>query len=49
MEISFYGSSEVYRSRPDVLGRSARGPAQTFSDAAPSKGLSLTEFRSYLV
>ena len=34
-----YGSSEVYRSRSDVLGRSARGPAQTFSDAVPGKGL----------
>ena len=31
-EISLFGSSEVYRSRPDVLGRSARGPARTFSD-----------------
>ena len=34
-----FGSSEVYRSRPDVLGRSARGPARTFSDVAPGKGL----------
>ena len=39
MEISLFGSSEVYRSRPDVLGRSARGPARMFSDAAPGKGL----------
>ena len=39
-EISLFGSSEVYPSRPDVLGRSARGPARTFSDVAPSKGLS---------
>ena len=30
-EISLFGRSEVYRSRPDVLGRSARGPARTFS------------------
>ena len=34
------GSSEVYRSRPDILGRSARGPARMFSDVAPGKGLS---------
>ena len=33
------GSSEVYRSRPDVLGRSARGPTRAFLDAVPSKGL----------
>ena len=38
-EISLFGSSEVYRSRPDVLGRSARGPPRTFSDVAPGKGL----------
>ena len=38
-EISLFGSSEVYRSRPDVLGRSACGPARTFSDVAPGKGL----------
>ena len=37
--ISMYGSSEVYQSRPDALGRSAHGPAPTFSDAAPGKGL----------
>ena len=43
MEISLYGSSEVYRSRPDVLGRSACGPAQTFSDTAPGKGLTATQ------
>ena len=34
-----YGSSKVYPSRPDVLARSARSPTQTFSDAAPGKGL----------
>ena len=34
-----YGSSEVYRSRPGVLGRSAHGPAQMFLDAVPGKGL----------
>ena len=34
-----YGSSEVYRSLPDVLGCFAHGPAQTFSDTAPCKGL----------
>ena len=39
MEVSTYGSSEVYRSQPDVLGRFARGPARTFSDAAPCEGL----------
>ena len=39
MGISLFGSSEVYRSRPDVLGRSARGPERTFSDVAPGKGL----------
>ena len=39
MEISLFGSSEVYRSRLDVLGRSARGPVRTFSDVAPGKGL----------
>ena len=39
MEISLFGSSEVYRSRPDVLGRSDRGPARTFSDVAPGKEL----------
>ena len=38
-EISLFGSSEVYRSWPDVLGRSARGPARTFSDIVPGKGL----------
>ena len=38
-EIFLFGSSEVYRSQPDVLGRSARGPARTFSDVAPGKGL----------
>ena len=35
MEISMHGSSEVYRSRPDVLGCFACSPAQTFLDAAP--------------
>ena len=39
MEISLYGSSEADRSRLDVLGRFACGPAQTFSDTAPCKGL----------
>ena len=39
MEISLFGSSKVYQSRPDVLGRSACGPAQTFSDVAPGTGL----------
>ena len=39
MEISVYGSSEVYRSQLDVLGRSARSPTQTFSDAMPCEGL----------
>ena len=34
MEISLYGSSEVYRSQTDVLGRSARGPARTFGHCA---------------
>ena len=34
-----YGSSEVYRSWLDILGRSACGPARTFSDVWPSKGL----------
>ena len=34
-----YGSSKVYRSRPDVLARSAHSPTQTFSEAAPGKGL----------
>ena len=34
-EISVYGSSEVYWSRPDVLGCFARSPAQMFSDAVP--------------
>ena len=38
-EISLFGSSEVYRSQPDVLGRSAREPARTFLDVAPGKGL----------
>ena len=32
MEISLFGSSKVYQWRPDVLGRSARGPARMFSD-----------------
>ena len=39
MEISVYGSSEVYRTRPDVLGCFACGPVRTFSDAAPCEGL----------
>ena len=39
MEISVYGSSKVYRSWPDVLGRFARGSAHSSSDVAPSKGL----------
>ena len=34
-----FGSSEVYRSRPDVFGHFARSPPQTFSDVAPGKGL----------
>ena len=38
-EIFVYGSNEVYWSRPDVLGYSAHGPAWTFSDVAPGKGL----------
>ena len=38
-EISVYGHSEVYRSWPDVLGCSARGPARTFLAAVPGKGL----------
>ena len=38
-EISLYGSSEVYRSWPDVFGRSAHGPMRTFSDAVTDKGL----------
>ena len=38
-EISLFGSNEVYQSQPDVLGRSARGPARTFSDTARGKGL----------
>ena len=38
-EISVYGSSEIYRSQPDVLGRFACGPAQTFSPMLrPAKG-----------
>ena len=41
MEISLFGSSKVYRSRPDVLGR-ARGPLRTFSNVGPGKGLSYT-------
>ena len=45
-EISLFGSSEVYRSRLDVFGRSARGPAWTFSDVAPGKGLN-KERRTY--
>ena len=45
-EISVYGSSEVCRLRPDILGRFASGPARTFSDAAPCKRLrvSMTAF-----
>ena len=38
-EISVYGTSKVYRLRPDVLGRFAHDSTQTFSDAAPCKGL----------
>ena len=41
-----FGSSEVCRSRPDVLGRSARGPARTFSDVAPGKGLTSQQHAS---
>ena len=40
-EISLFGSSKVYRSRLDILGHSARGPVRTFSDTAPSKGLTV--------
>ena len=40
-EISVYGSSKVYQLRPDILGHSAYGPTQTFSDAAPGRGLTL--------
>ena len=40
MEIFVYGSSGIYRSRPDVLGRFAGGPTWTFSDTVPCKGLS---------
>ena len=42
-EISLFGSSKVYRSQPDVLGRSARSPTRTFSDVAPGKGLSFPD------
>ena len=42
MEISLFGSSEVYRLRPDILGRFAHGPARTFLDAVPSKGLNVS-------
>ena len=42
-EMSMYGSSEVYRSRPDVLGHFARSHTQTFSNAAPCKGLSRSQ------
>ena len=34
-----YGSSKVYRSRLDILGRFAHSPARMFSDAVPCKGL----------
>ena len=48
-EISVYGNSEVYWSRPDVLGRSAHGPAPTFLDAVPGKGLSKQQKVHWLV
>ena len=45
-EISLFGSSKVYWSRPDVLGRSARSPALTFSDVVPGKGLNAQMYAS---
>ena len=39
VEISVYGSNKVYGSQPDILGCFAYGPARTFSDAVPCKGL----------
>ena len=47
-EFSLYGSSEVYRLRPDILGRFAHSPARMFLDAVPSKGLTIPETVSHL-